>query len=312
MNWSFSDDRKFQACQRQWYFAKVVAHHSANDPKRKQAYLLSKLQGLNLWRGSLLDYVISEKVVKGIAGRQLPSLDSTLSFARTTFDAQVTFAREHRVHEFGLVPSKHPGVFAAWHDVEYGEGISDGDLEICWQEVSQCLENLYAMPDVVVALTSAFRSIPQRQLTFSLHDISVRATPDVILFRRQQAPVILDWKVYRNDSRDHRLQLACYALALTHCEPHRDFPQGLSRIQPTDIELVEVQLLTKKVRVFRLSDEDCSETEDFIMRSAHTIAQALDALPRKIIDPARFPAAVSPSICAFCQFKQLCWEDSCR
>jgi len=311
MSWSFSNDRKFRACQRQWYFSTIVANHAAADPQRKHAYLLSKLQGLPVWRGSLIDYVLSEKVIKGMVGRQLPTLDETIRFARTTFEEQVVFARAHRLREPGMVPSRYPGAFAAWHDKEYDKDVTDDDLKTCWTEIVLCLTNFYAMPEVLTELTSALRCIPQRPLTFELHGHSVRATPDLILFRRQQPPLIFDWKVYRKDSRDHRLQLACYALALTRCKPHQDFPALMARVQPTDIQLAEVQLLTKKQRVYMLSDDDCAETEDFIMQSANAMHIALDALPRKTIDPTRFPAALSPSTCAFCQFKLLCWEDPC-
>jgi hypothetical protein len=52
MNWSFSNQRRFRACQRQWYYQEVVASHAASDSQRRLAYELSKLQGLAAWRGT--------------------------------------------------------------------------------------------------------------------------------------------------------------------------------------------------------------------------------------------------------------------
>src|SRR5690242_4573886 len=114
MNWSFSNQRRFRACQRQWYYQEVVAHHAANDPQRRLAYELSKLQSLSAWRGTLIDSVLTDKVIAGIITRRFPSLDEALSFAKQRFDAQVQFARAHRVHEKGMSPTKFRESFAAW------------------------------------------------------------------------------------------------------------------------------------------------------------------------------------------------------
>jgi hypothetical protein len=292
MSWSFSADRKFRMCQRQWYFSTAVAHHAASDPLRQQAYLLSKLQGLAAWRGNLVDYVISEKVLK-VTGR-LPSYEETLAFAQATFRRQVDFARSHRLREPGMTPSKHQGAFAAWHAVEYDDVITEEALERCWLEVTTCLTNLYAMPILLKLFTSASRCIVQRALAFTINGVAVRAQPDVIVFRRRQPPLIIDWKTYRQDSLDHQRQLTCYAVALTRCQPHRDFPASLAGVQPTDIELLEVQLLTHKQRLYTLSAEDCADMEDFIVQSHAAMQVSLAGLPKNTINSTQFPAAYAP------------------
>lgn len=312
MIWSVSSDRQFRVCQRQWYFSKVVAHHAANDPVRQQAYLLSKLQGLAAWRGNLVDHVLSVKVIRQLGRKSLPSFNETLSFARKIFDQQVAFAQAHRLREPNMSPSKQPEVFAAWHAVEYGDIVTNESIERCWSEIELAITNLYAMPELLAVLSSAVKCITQRPLSFEMHGISVKAQPDVIVFRKRQVPMIIDWKTYNKDNYDHVRQLACYAIALTKCQPHRDFPYSLAHLEATDIDLLEVQLLTNKQRSYRLTQADCLAIENFIVHSAFNMEAAVDELPRKTIDPTQFPPAHSPRTCHYCPFKALCWEEECR
>lgn len=309
MIWSFSDHRIFRSCQRKWYYDAVVAYHNAKkEPIRREAFLLSKLQGLPSWRGQLIDYVITEHLIKGRMGTKFPSLDSTLTYASDLFNRQVEFGRAHRLREPGLKVSEHQGEFVAWYPVEYGEGVSDAELKTIWAEVQSALTNLFDMAEIFTILANARWLISQRSLTFTVDDVTVRATPDLIVFRRNQPPLIIDWKTYISDNRDHRMQLACYALALTSCKPHRDFPTSLSQFTVSDIDLMEVQLITKKQRWYKLSADDSAAVEDFILQSALEMQMAVAGLPRTVIDPEKMAAAFSPITCRFCAFRSLCWE----
>jgi PD-(D/E)XK nuclease superfamily len=309
MIWSFSAHNMFRICQRKWYFDEMVANALAKKvPIRREAYLLSKLQGLGLWRGSLVDTVISDHIVQGISDHRTLDLEAALRVAKDLFTRQVAFARAHRLREPNLRVSEHKEEFAAWHAVEYGDGISDADLQTSWLEIENSLANLYEMPDIFRVLKAANRRISQRSLTFSIEEITIKATPDLIVFRGSQPPLIIDWKTYVSDVQDHRLQLACYGLALKSCNPHVDFPTNLSSFSITDIDLLEVQLITKRQRQYKLTDEDYSEVEAHIMESAMQIELAASASERSEIAPEKFPVAHSPMTCKYCQFRSLCWE----
>ncbi|MFN8495653.1 MAG: PD-(D/E)XK nuclease family protein [Caldilineaceae bacterium] len=309
MIWSFSDSRKFRSCQRQWYFDAVVAHPRAKDPLRHKAYLLSKLQSIQSWRGNLIDYVISRYVIGGRIGKEIPAIDETINFARQTFDQQVKFAHGHRLHEQGMKPSAYEGEFAAWHMMEYGQGVSNAEINGCWHEVETAIINFYNMPNLLSTLSLATWLVAQRALTFEIDGFTIRAVPDLIVFRRNQPPLIIDWKAYVNDSQDHRWQLACYAVALKACKPHKDFPKSLSYCSTAHIELMEIQLLTKKQRQYKFSEEDYGEVEEFITRSAIEMQLSLMDLSRTTTEPNRFPVTNSPFVCSHCAFKSLCWED---
>jgi hypothetical protein len=58
MIWSFSKSRIFRKCQRQWFYKGCRASARPNDPVRRAADLLSKLQILSAWRGQIVGITI--------------------------------------------------------------------------------------------------------------------------------------------------------------------------------------------------------------------------------------------------------------
>jgi hypothetical protein len=52
--WSFSTDKLFRRCQRQFFFREIAAHHSQKEPWRREAFVLRQLKTLELWRGSVI------------------------------------------------------------------------------------------------------------------------------------------------------------------------------------------------------------------------------------------------------------------
>ena len=64
--WSFSTDKLFRRCQRQFFFREIAAHHSEKEPWRREAFVLKQLKTLELWRGSVIHEGIQHYVVPGI------------------------------------------------------------------------------------------------------------------------------------------------------------------------------------------------------------------------------------------------------
>src|SRR6266511_1499673 len=107
MIWSFSNSHLFKKCQRQWYFKTHVANANAKKiPLRREAYLLSKLQSIAAWRGSVVDHVIGRRVVPALNNGWGINLANVLSYAKSVFDAQLRFARQHRIREPGMSVAK--------------------------------------------------------------------------------------------------------------------------------------------------------------------------------------------------------------
>lgn len=94
MGWSFSGARQFQYCRRAWFFKNHVGNSRARaGTLEHETYILSKLQTIQAWRGSLVDHVISTTIVPEFRRGIQPHLASALASARRLFDAQLTFAR---------------------------------------------------------------------------------------------------------------------------------------------------------------------------------------------------------------------------
>ena len=313
MRWSVSNARMFRRCPRQWYFKNILANYRAKDGTLpRKVYLLGKLQNIGMWRGTLVDKVLNEMITYSRRkGQQKPKVANMIGRARNLFDRQLAFARQHRLHEAGFTPSQYGDDFVAFFSVEYGGTVPEDEVTKAWEEVEQALCNISKIQELRDSLPSADKLITQRRLTFHLGEVAVQATPDLVAFYADAPPLIVDWKVYAGGIQEAGLQLGIYALALSRCSPHRDFPD-YSRWGATDTRLMEVQLLQGRVRSHRVADEDIERLEEYIAATAMDIELAcLGATkPRDELEPEDFPVAWNPRVCTQCQYKKVCWEES--
>lgn len=305
--WSFSNSRLFRKCQRQWYFKAHVAEARAKDQTRREAFLLSKLQTIYSWRGSIVDQVILMRYVPTLKRGQQISRWDLFKYAEDVFDRQLEFARAHRLREQGMKVTGAGDSFAAFFGVEYDEEITQEEIDAAWQDIECALTNLLSMKDLYARLLTASHLIPQRSLSFTHDGIKAQGTPDLVAFFADQPPLIIDWKVHTFASQDYRLQLALYALALTSCKPHRDFPQAPLRYQPTEIQLTEVQLLTNQQRHYQLTDADIDGVSNYMARSALNMELAIDPADGAI-SVFDLPVTSNPDECQRCPFRSMCWE----
>jgi hypothetical protein len=207
-----------------------------------------------------------------------------------------------------MKPSKAGDAFAAFLPLEYGETVTSAELCRAWEEIEQALRNFFAMDSLFGLLKTASRCIAQRPLTFDHFGISVRAVPDLIAFYEEQPPLIVDWKVHAFGTKDYWLQLVTYALALARGKIHRDFPPSFRGCEPTNVRLIEVQLLTNRLREHTLDADDVGELEDLIAESASHMTLARDGRELADLDPADFPVTNWPENCLSCPFRRPCWE----
>ena len=108
--------------------------------------------------------------------------------------------------------------------------------------------------------------------------------------------------------QNYRLQLASYATALIHCDPHKDFPTSLAKCRPTDIRLLEAQLLTQGPRYYTTTAGDIEGVLSYITRTAREMKLAVDTDSSEALSPADFPVALDSDECQRCSFRSLCWE----
>jgi PD-(D/E)XK nuclease superfamily protein len=310
MVWSVSTAKMFDRCQRQWFYKQHFGNARAKDETRRRAYLLGKLQTISGWRGSLVDQVLSSEVIPGLERGEEASETLTLASAMARFDRQLAIARRHRIHEPGFKPSACGGDFVAFYRIEYGDGVSDTEIEQARDDVRKAISTFFSMEKLVHRLRAAQRLVPQRRLIFAHTDTKVGAIPDDIVFPEEGPPAVVDWKVHTFGWQDAWLQLAIYAAALTRAESHADFPVALGRYKPADIGLLEVQLLTGTLRKHVVSDEDVEHADAYIARSAESMLLAAGERTDKIseLSPSVFPAARYAATCGTCPYRSLCWD----
>lgn len=310
MKWSLSIARMFNRCQRQWFYRSLGHAKAMKDPLRRKLYLLGKLQSTAAWRGSLVDLAIERAVVPALRMRRIPSGDRVLQIAKGLFDQQLSTARKHPLFTPNFSPSRLGDAFAALHCVEYGEGISDAEAAKCWDEIQLALTNLLSMEELLDKLAHASHVIAQRPLHMQHSGVSVLAVPDVIAFYVDKPPLIVDWKAHAFGLADAWLQLTIYAIALIRGAPHADFSTGLAQWREEDVELVEVQLMTRQVRKHEIGEEEILEAEGFIAASAESMLIATLGKKSSELLESDFSTASSPDTCARCAYRAICWGES--
>ena len=308
MRWSYSASRSFRQCQRQWFFKNIVASAKAKDPFRRRAYLLSKLQSISAWRGKIVDDVLSKTLIPNLNRDVQTTLGTVKDHARNLFDRQLAFAQRHPIRDLSLRVSSAGDDFAVFHVMEYDGAIPENEIENAWCEIETALVNLFALKDIKDTLKSSVSVMPQRPLQFRLMDgITVLAYPDAIVFHSNAAPTIIDWKVHKFGTNDAWLQLAIYAIALSRCNPHRDFPDGIE-MQPQETALYEVQLLTNVVRKHSLEEEHFIEAEEYMLSSAYEINCLTEGRKYTDLNVEDFKVATFAKTCERCAFRTICWE----
>lgn len=281
----------------------------AKDPKRREAYLLGKLQSISQWRGNIVDDTISATVIRALRSGQGTTLAAAQRFAMQRFDAQLASARAHRLREPGFRPAANKD-FAAFRCVEYDGEIPCDDIEKARAEVNEALTAVFCMDEVKTLIKAGDQLIDQRSLCFHIAGASVQAIPDLIVFYTDRPPLILDWKVHAFGVFDAYQQLVLYATALTRCKPHKDFPASLTDVSPEDIELLEIQLLNRTVRRHHIGEGDIAGLEDEIASSIYTMRRLIDGRKPVDIDVHELEGAHGPEACARCQYQTLCWEEA--
>ena len=310
MRWSYSASRSFRQCQRQWYFKNVAANSRAKDPFRKRAYLLSKLQSISAWRGRIVDDVISNMIIPNLNRGLCVTLQNAKTRARGLFDRQLAYARIHPISDVSLQISQEGDNFAVFHAMEYEGELPEHEIERAWCEIETALTNLFSLDEIKLLLKSSDYIVPQRALQFRLmDDVTVLAYPDLIAFRRDAPPTVIDWKVHAFGTNDAWLQLAIYATALSRCNPHGDFPTGFET-HPQELDLYEVQLLTNVVRKHSLEGEQLIEAEEYMIHSAYEIACLTEGRKYTDLNVEDFRTAVHAGTCRRCAFRAICWEKS--
>jgi hypothetical protein len=267
------------------------------------------LQSIFAWRGSLVDSVIQHFIVPEIRKHNLLSEEKVLEYAFKLMENQIAFGKQKK-HLCSEVRKSNTGDYCAFYDLEYGEGLAEEDLQRAKDDVAASLKNLLRSDFLKDIVANNLYVIAQRELVFQLDgDIQISCTPDMVVFFKDRPPAIVDWKVHAFGNTEAWLQLGIYAIALCKAKPHKDFPNGWGRL-PSNIRLIEFQLLRNSQREYSIKTEDIVDIEDYAYESSLQMKRVVNGKKYPELDASLFQTARSPGDCEKCQFKKLCWKNT--
>ena len=190
-------------------------------------------------------------------------------------------------------------------------GLAEEEVETAWQEIRQALRTFYCSEAAKDVIKSADYLISQKALQFPLmNGVTVVGFPDLVAFRYEQPPTIVDWKVRAQGTHDAWMQLAIYAICLERCKPHFDWEEffdDVARRRET-FRLMEVQLLTDVVREHVLDEEHFERAEAFMQSSAYEMSCLVDGRKNAELNAEEFDVARFPEACDSCSYRAECWE----
>jgi hypothetical protein len=300
--WSFSTDKLFRRCQRQFFFREIAAHHSEKEPWRREAFVLKQLKTLELWRGSVIHEGIQHYVLPALRTGDAVNwqfvTDQTISRAKR----QLTFSEQKRYRAPGISKTKNED-FCALVAHENGTGVSSAEFATVCEEIRTAFHHLASMSDLWQPLLGRKDLQAEQKIWIPFDDVQIMVQIDLLFDRSLRYPTIIDWKSYElGGDTDARLQTVLYGWALWKSKRFA----GLR--SPGDIELLECQVQEGVLTKHECSFEVFEELEDYLYRSLHRIFSLCRS---KKLGEARlqdFAFTDNSNNCEHCTFRQLCVE----
>ena len=302
MKWSVSTTKMFQYCPRKYYYQQIVADKKSDELRAKEAVYLKSLNNLYAWRGNLVDGIISRYIVPKINAKEELDERMVLLHAKELMNDNLECIK-NRIGKTD-VPTNSFGFF----ELEYNRKITEDFVKKIEQDVTTSLKNLLASDLLKQIIDDQSYLIAQRTIRFSIDNLKITCTPDVIVFPKNDTPMIIDWKV-ESVYREHWLQLGIYGYALSKIDPHKDFPYKWRDFirDPKNIKLTEYQLLRNQQENYRIKEEDIIDMEDYIHVSSSKITRIIG--DGKQFEINQFPTIENPDMCQRCQYQKLCWRE---
>jgi hypothetical protein len=295
--WSFYAQNTFRRCQSEFLFGHIMANHHPTNQERREAFVLKQLQDLPTWRGSLVDIGIEKFIVPYLKSRQLPPLDEVVEKTLAVAQRQWQFSAQKRYWDPAFTKTANRDIFCALYPHEYGLPVGTADLEQVKADVRVAFETLYTQTRFLNLLMGHSWYRPKMRIHFRVAAASVKAELDLLFFRGNNQPTIIDWKAGHSVKSDYTWQMLVYALAV-----RRQWPE----VQPTDIVVYEVNLAEGVIKNHPVTEERLVQTEDYIYQSVMEIKALTCGRKFSQQNLEAFDLANTPRTCAICNFRRLC------
>ena len=254
MNWSISKAKIFSKCQRKWFYYEIMARKNSKDKYRFEAYVLKQLGSIHAWRGNIVDHIIENFLVPEFNKRNIPPFDEIEDYVSDLMNKQLEFAKLKKYRDIKLTKKQAGDSYCALREIENSEGLVNGSVEQIKRQVITSLKNLLQSELMKTLLDSDTVLVAQKNLNYKFQEFNIISRPDLIVYFRDEPPMIIDWKVHFFSNEDAQMQLGVYAIALTECLSTDPFQKPID--DPTEIRLIEFQLLKNFQRNYKLTPSD--------------------------------------------------------
>jgi hypothetical protein len=301
-DWSFSGERSFNRCQRQFFLREFVAHHSARDPVRRECFVLKQLKTLDQWHGLLVHRGIEKMVVPLLASKGRPDWDRVGAETVEMAARQRAFTRAQRYRDGTVSKTKAGDDYCALLCSEDGRDLTPEEWDTTVGVIDLAFRNLAGLDQIWAAIRGRGKCFSELHMHLYYDDAHIVVQPDLVCFRAAGKPTIVDWKVSEAlGGGDARTQMGVYAWAMKQTGQW-----GVQDLE--DVDLIEVQLLKPAVFSHRCDEDLAVEIENRIYRSIDQIRAICGDGNFKTLDRDDFELARNANTCALCPLRKVCTE----
>ena len=304
MNWSISKAQILSECHRKWFYYEIMAKKNSRDKDRFEAYVLKQVGSIHSWRGNIVDYVIERLLVPEFNEGNVPSLNEIENFISKLMINQLKFAQQKKYRDPKISKKKAGENYCALREIENSEGLNDESVEKIKEQVMISIKNLLHSDLMKIFLDKNNVLVAQKILNFRFNHVNIISRPDLIVYFKYDPPMIIDWKVYLYRDNDAWMQLGTYAIALAECVSYDPFQKPIG--DPTNIKLIEYQLLKNFQRDYQLTYSDINDIKSYIKNSSQNMVKLKNNNRNHETVINQFKTVNKPELCKYCSFKTLC------
>ncbi|MCD6134526.1 MAG: PD-(D/E)XK nuclease family protein [Candidatus Omnitrophica bacterium] len=296
LSWSFSRDRIFRECLRQYYYYYYAAwggwERNASLLSRK-AYLFKNMKNLDLWAGDVSHQII-EWVIRGKKQHTSISLSAALAKAEKIFYQGIEQSA-NQMWRYNIKGSLN--LFEHYYE---NKSLNDLGKEKFEEKIAKSIKRFYDL-GILEKLEDAegedYLSLEELR-SFYYSGVKIYIKIDFAI-KRDGLVYLYDWKTGRESYQD-RLQLQAYAF----------YAQKSWGVEYSAIRLYPVYLTQDDFSLKAIANISPQELTDYIDKS-------LKAMKERLVDVDNNQAVIDNFVpqrqqyrCRHCFFKELCFPPS--
>lgn len=304
MVFSVSAYRKWSRCQRQFFLSEIMASPTAKDPLRKRAELLSRIQEISWWTGSVVHKAVEIWVLPKVRVGIWPAAQEVILNATDLAQRQFAFSQSEAYRDSKKSDAGRDYCILAPHYL--GTRLSPDALSQAIETIKNSLNNLLKSTIMKDFLMGRSWYDWEWRLSFKIDGQSVQARPDLLMpFKRELGLEIVDWKVATTAS-DYYFQVAVYALSALASTKYAPYAKVGLKAYVVNLAEAEPEIALR---------DPYDVTADNIVATTNRMYEIIDDIRAVVkddhyeqMDIGRFAYAKSAGTCTFCNWRELCME----